>query len=463
MTVSTLRLTADMAQRLNGHLFPGDGKEAVALVLCGRRTAQGTSILCGHEVLPIPHELCIERTPVRVQWPTDVGLPLFTKAMQKNMAVLKIHSHGPAFPDFSAVDDASDMDLFRSLHGWTDDGLPHASAIMFPDGRITARGIGADLSSVSIDRVTVVGDNIRFHDADTRIEGTSVGEADLRNRQMFGDATVRLLRTLKIGVVGCSGTGSWVVEQLARLGVGHLVLVDPDIVEHKNLNRIVNSFERHAQDGAAKVHVLDDAIRGMGFGTQVTALAESTFNLDVLKELATCDVLFGCMDKVEGRDLLNRVAATYCVPYFDLGVHLKADGKGGVEIVCGSVHYLLPDGSSLMSRGVYTAEDLRREQLQRTQPEQFANEVAEGYIKNANVESPAVVSVNGLCATLAINNFLARLHPFRIDSTREIRHQVFDLVNGYLIPNPDDGHPCPLLGGNAGRGDMEPFLGVHLA
>ena len=46
---------------------------------------------------------------------------------------------------------------------------------------------------------------------------------------------------MSIAVVGCSGTGSPVIEQLARLGVGRLVLVDPDRVEEKNLNRIVNA------------------------------------------------------------------------------------------------------------------------------------------------------------------------------------------------------------------------------
>src|SRR5204862_3223323 len=112
-----------------------------------------------------------------------------------------------------------------------------------------------------------------------------------------------------------------------------------------------------------------------------------------------------------------------------LGVHLEADGQGGVSTVCGSVHYLLPGGSSLLSRRVYTPADLRAAALGRTNPDQFQAEQEEGYIKRARVASPAVVSVNGLCATLAINNLLARLHPFRNDPNYDIRWQTFDLVN----------------------------------
>ena len=64
---------------------------------------------------------------------------------------------------------------------------------------------------------------------------------DLRTRQAFGDGTTDLLRSLSVGVAGCSGTGSWVIELLGRLGIGRLVLVDPDTIECKNMNRIVNS------------------------------------------------------------------------------------------------------------------------------------------------------------------------------------------------------------------------------
>ena len=52
-----------------------------------------------------------------------------------------------------------------------------------------------------------------------------------RHAQLFGSGTTRRLRELAVAVVGCSGTGSPVIEQLARLGVGRLVLVDPDRVE----------------------------------------------------------------------------------------------------------------------------------------------------------------------------------------------------------------------------------------
>src|SRR3546814_1251505 len=82
---------------------------------------------------------------------------------------------------------------------------------------------------------------------------------------------------------------------------------------------------------------------------------------DLVARLATCDVLFGCMDSIEGRDTLNRSSTFYTLPYFDLGVRIDADGSGGVNAVSGVVHYIQPGGSSLRSRGVYS--DRKRTRL----------------------------------------------------------------------------------------------------
>ena len=183
------------------------------------------------------------------------------------------------------------------------------------------------------------------------------------------------------------------------------MLVDPKCVGEKNLNRILNSTWRDAVEGQAKVEVLRRAIESMGLGTKVIPFAESLSSPRAVRELAGCDVLFGCMDGVEGRQLLNRLATFYSIPYFDVGVRLVADGQGGVSHICGSVNYLQPDGSSLMSRGLFTDEQVRAEAMRRESPEQFERLRGEGYIAGVDEERPAVLPVNMLFASLAVNEF----------------------------------------------------------
>jgi len=449
-----LRFTGQQHEKLKRHLFSGDEKEAVALVRCGRLDDRESHVLCAHEILLVPHEDCRVREPDFVAWPPEVGHGLFERATNKSMAILKVHSHPAGFSRFSSQDDQSDRDLFRSLHCWAENGLPHASAMMLPDGTMFGRTVDSACRFHSIERIAIAGDEIVFFD---QMATSAVDEAQMRTVQAFGELTAAMLKRLKIGIVGCSGTGSWVIEQLARLGVGHLVLVDPDIVEFKNLNRIVNTQLADAIQARSKVVALKKAVRRHGTGTIMTEIVGSLFDESAAKTLATCDVVFGCMDKFESRDRLNRIATFYLLPYFDLGVRLDADGKGGITNVSGAVHYLLPDGSSLLSRGCYSPETLRVEVLRRKNPKQYEQELAEGYIKGAKVESPAVISINGFCATMAVNELLARIHPFREGKLAEERIHQFDLKNSFWMQRSDPGH-CSVLSRYAGRGDMAPFL-----
>ena len=452
--MNILRLTESQHQQLKRHLFSGDGKESISIALCGRLSTKERSVLCVNEIVDIDDSACSERSPVRVTWDPSLGYKLYDKAASKNMAVLKIHCHPGGLNSFSAIDDHSDAELFESLHSWTDGKEPHASAVMLPSGEMFGRFIDHNGDFTVIDRIVVAGDEILIFDSN---KSSLFSEVQTRTAQVFGEKTINVLSRLKIGVVGCSGTGSWVIEQLARLSIGHLLLVDPDIVEEKNLNRIVNSTSKQAQEQTPKVLGIADVLQSHGTKTTVTPICKSLFDNSTARSLASCDVLFGCMDSIEGRDTLNRIAAFYSIPYFDLGVRIDADGMGGVKNISAVVNYLIPDGSSLLSRGLYTGESLRVDSLRRTNPSQYDQEVKEGYIKGAKVSSPAVISVNGLCATSAINELLARVHPFRASDMSEERVQQFDLVNNFWM-SLKDGAPCSDLSRYTGRGDMKPFL-----
>lgn len=456
MTTYSLRMSGRHHAALLAHLFPGDGKEAVAVALCGRRTsAAGTSLLV-HKVFPIPYADCPVRSRDRVTWNTRLLEPLLSDAAKRGLAVLKLHSHPGGYDRFSAYDDAADAELFPSVFGWVDSDLSHGSAVMLPEGRIFGRAALANGTFQPFARVAVAGDDLHFWDAGRQVEPGG-GEAFLRNRQLFGDGTLSRLRSLSVAVVGCSGTGSFVVEALARLGVGRLLIVEYDTVEAKNLNRILNTTRDDALHNRPKVDVALRAIRAMGLGTEVEVVRGSLIHPDAVQRVAGCDVVFGCVDSVEARHLMNKIAAFYVLPYFDLGVRLDADGRGGIDQVCGSAHYLQPGGASLHSRGVYTMEEVRAEGLRRTDPAAYEGLVKEGYVRGVRVDRPAVISVNMLIAAVAVNDFLARLHPFRLDPNGEFAVQTLSLTQGEFIRLPDEG-VCPMFAGKVGRGDVRPLL-----
>jgi hypothetical protein len=441
---------------LKAHLLPGDGLEAVAIALCGRRRSGRHHCLTVRQVVPIPYDECKVRSADRVTWSTQRLLPLLELAEKRDLAVLKIHSHPGGFENFSSVDDASDADLFGSVFVWTDSAHPQASAVMLPDGRMFGRAILPDGSFQTLDSIMVPGDDIHFWIPQS---GGSLPSFAQRHTQLFGSGTTRRLREMSVAVVGCSGTGSPVIEQLARLGVGRMVLVDPDCVEEKNLNRILNATREDAYLRRSKVEVMARAIAAMGFGTELEIIAGDLATPRAVRAVAECDVVFGCMDGVEGRHLLNRLAAFYVLPYFDIGVRLDADGKGGVTEACGAVHYIRPDGTTLQDRLVYTAAQLKAAGLKRTDPAAYRAQVQAGYIRGVAEDRPAVISINMQMASTAVNEFLARLHPYRYDDNADSAVVRTSFIQGTMYREPEPFFSAAFMA-HIGKGDVRPLLSM---
>jgi molybdopterin/thiamine biosynthesis adenylyltransferase len=105
-----------------------------------------------------------------------------------------------------------------------------------------------------------------------------------------------------------------VIIQLAHLGVGRLVLVDPDRIEVKNLNRIPGATMKDALGRAFKVDVLKRYVEGLALGTEVLAINTDLGTAEAVRAIAECDIVFGCMD--EPKDVTYSIESrrTTCSP-----------------------------------------------------------------------------------------------------------------------------------------------------
>lgn len=457
----TLSLSGDQHEHLKSFLFPGDGNEAVAVLLCGRRAGDLRTRLLVREIHGVPYDLCTVRTPTQVTWQPDAMHDILERAAANKLSVIKIHSHPTGYSAFSRTDDEGDRRLLPMLRGWIEADIPHGSAVMLPDGQIFGRVLAEDGKFTPIYSVNVAGDNLDFWYAD--MGSAKIPSFVASHAQAFDEGTIERLRRLVVAVIGASGTGSPVVEQLVRLGVGTIIIVDDDRMEDRNVNRILNSTMKDAGERAFKVDVLADSIERIGIGTRVIRIKKNLWEPGVVQLVAQSDVVFGCMDSIDGRYLLNRLASYYCIPYFDIGVRLVADrsegSRGGVKEVCGTVHYLRPGRSSLISRGLFTMDEVGAAGLRRTDPSAHAQQVKDGYIAGAAGNRPAVISVNMFGASLAVNDFLARLHPYREEPNSSFATTEFSLASMELYCDPEEGI-CPILGAKVGIGDATPILGL---
>jgi hypothetical protein len=165
------------------------------------------------------------------------------------------------------------------------------------------------------------------------------------------------------------------------------------------------------------------------------------------------------MDGVEGRHLVNRLAAFYLLPYFDLGVKLVADGKGGIDEALGAVHYIRPDGSTLQDRKVYTADQLKSAGLRRTDLVAYREQVKAGYIKGVEEDRPAVISINMQLASMAVNEFLARLHRYRYDDNADFAVVRTSFIQGASYRSSEEA-ASGSFSRQLGKGDVRPLLSM---
>lgn len=79
-----------------------------------------------------------------------------------------------------------------------------------------------------------------------------------RTELLIGKEQVEKLKKLKVAIFGIGGVGSFAVEALARVGVGHIVLIDNDKIDITNLNRQIHAT--HNTIGKSKVEVMKERI-----------------------------------------------------------------------------------------------------------------------------------------------------------------------------------------------------------
>ncbi len=158
----------------------------------------------------------------------------------------------------------------------------------------------------------------RFGTSLAAVEGAALSRGLLparyrRNRETLSLDEQRRLFGSRVAVVGCGGLGGYLVEQLARLGVGRLAVIDPDAFEEHNLNRQLLSSP--AALGRPKVDVAAERVAAVNPAVTVTAhrVALSAGNAAAL--LSGCSAVLDGLDSVAVR----RELAAACR---DLGVPL---------------------------------------------------------------------------------------------------------------------------------------------
>lgn len=119
--------------------------------------------------------------------------------------------------------------------------------------------------------------------------------------RLYGDGALARLRGAHVAVLGLGGVGSWVVEALARSGVGHLTLVDLDHVSESNINRQSHALESTV--GAAKAAVMAGRVVDIDPRCVVTSIEDfvDAHNVSTLLAGGRFDYVVDAIDDVRAK------------------------------------------------------------------------------------------------------------------------------------------------------------------
>ena len=161
-----------------------------------------------------------------------------------------------------------------------------------------------------------------------------------------GRAGQELLARKRVAVIGAGGLGSTLLPILVGAGVGHLILIDDDVVSVGNLPR--QTLYTTEQVGESKALCALERLRKANPHCQLTAHQERLTAENILELIGEVDLLIDATDNEATRRLLDRYALEQRVSWL----------YASLEGWCGQVALFIPDTSTRYADLFPEAEEL---------------------------------------------------------------------------------------------------------
>ena len=120
-----------------------------------------------------------------------------------------------------------------------------------------------------------------------------------RNVEALSTEECSTLASKHVAIVGCGGLGGLVIEALARIGVGHLRVIDGDVFEESNLNRQLLCTESTL--GKEKALVAAERVGVINSEVEAEAIVAYLDEHNAAKLLGGVDCVVDCLDNLEAR------------------------------------------------------------------------------------------------------------------------------------------------------------------
>ena len=350
---ASVAMTAATQQALQGLLIRDDGQEDLCLATyrpstgAARRTA-----LIASAIAPEPGE---HRVHGNVTVTADYILRGLDIARNTDCGLVLLHSHPGACrwqpmsgPDRDA--EASYANLAREVTGLPLVGMTLATGDNTWSARHWDIGVGTQVDCTPATNVRVIGHRLAVSWNDALACPPHPTSRQVRTVSAWGDRCQADLARRRVLVVGAGSVGLDIIVRLAASGLCSLTVMDFDIVEDHNLDRLIGATPRDAHLLRPKTHVARRLAAGAATAAdpRIEVSNLSICEPDGLKLALDHDLIFSCVDRPWPRAVLNALAYTDLIPVIDGGIDIDTFDDGTMRNATWRTHVIRP-GRACMS------------------------------------------------------------------------------------------------------------------
>ena len=133
-----------------------------------------------------------------------------------------------------------------------------------------------------------------------------------RNTEAVSEEENTALFGKKVCIIGCGGLGGYITEILARIGVGHLIVVDGDVFEESNLNRQL--FSKISLLGESKAKAAYDRVLEINPDVKVEYIYDFLNEDNYSEIIGNSDVVVDALDSIKTKKFLQKVCEDLEIP-----------------------------------------------------------------------------------------------------------------------------------------------------
>lgn len=411
-----VRIDADLLTAVREHIEDFRQGEEAGFLVCSVSELPDRFVLLAREWLPVP-EAAVERNAHGsvLSWSAKFNGEALQRALDLNGTLVLVHSHGTERPRFSPDDREKEPPIFapasRMLYPFP------TGSVLLGDGYAVGSFWRAGERNVTFRRLVALGETITVWRAEPLAPRTR--KRLLRLTPVIGPDGDAKLADVVVGIIGVSGGGSHVVQQLAHQGIGTLMAVDDDTVDETNLGRVVGSTPGDV-NRTRKTDLAERVATAIDPNVSVIKIDDLFPSLEAIAALKSADVIVSCVDTFRAREAINLFCRRYMIPLVDIGVTIETRGE---RLVSASGQVIV----SILRRPCMRCWFLTDAVLEREERERPA-----GYDRSPDAPGdPQVVSMNGTLASEACNCVLDLVTGYSGDE-RGARWWLYEGRSGQL-------------------------------